>query len=462
MAKQFAGFTPQQTVQLLQKMGYTGPADTTAMDQFINSNPAAAAKMGKYTQAAQRMIDTVPAAKAMPPATIPRAMATGGAVTDPTANDKEQQAALKEGQQDLMVGAYTDPASVVPQAEAATVKTDDTQLVPTTAGQLTTPVPSVTPTTVATTATATEQEPAKAVTFEATTSADQVKAETDKLQAATATPTDKATVQGQLASLTAELEQGKVPAWAAGALRNATATMAQRGLGASSMAGAAATQAAIEAAVPIAMQDAQTFAQFEMANLNNQQQVALTKTQTMVQSIFTDQAAQNVAKQINAASENQVKQFYDSMATQVKQFNASQQNAMVQFNTDQENAIKKFNADIVNQRDMFEAGNTLAIATSNAQWRQSVATTNAAAQQQANMQNALAASNMTEQALAALWQRERDIMAFAFQSGESAADRALEVSIAKLTGKQQAKLQDSIGKGQLAGSLFNALIGKWF
>jgi hypothetical protein len=54
-------------------------------------------------------------------------------------------------------------------------------------------------------------------------------------------------------------------------MRNATAIMAQRGLGASSMAGQAIIQAAMESALPIAVQDAQTMAQFEMQNLSNRQ-----------------------------------------------------------------------------------------------------------------------------------------------------------------------------------------------
>ena len=44
----------------------------------------------------------------------------------------------------------------------------------------------------------------------------------------------------------AQFADGKTPAYAAGAIRNAQAMMAQRGLSASSMAGAAIMQAAME------------------------------------------------------------------------------------------------------------------------------------------------------------------------------------------------------------------------
>jgi hypothetical protein len=83
------------------------------------------------------------------------------------------------------------------------------------------------------------------------------------------------TVQGQLENLMSQFDDG-TPTWAAGAMRAANAAMAARGLGGSSMAGAAILQAAMESALPIAQQDAQTFNQMNMSNLNRRQQVSLT------------------------------------------------------------------------------------------------------------------------------------------------------------------------------------------
>jgi len=94
---------------------------------------------------------------------------------------------------------------------------------------------------------------------------------TEAIQASTATPTAKATVAGQLAILMTDFEGGNTPAWASGSMRAATAAMAARGLGASSMAGQAIIQATMEAALPIAMADAQTQASFEAQNLSNRQ-----------------------------------------------------------------------------------------------------------------------------------------------------------------------------------------------
>lgn len=101
-----------------------------------------------------------------------------------------------------------------------------------------------------------------------------VKAETN-FAAATGVPSTEATVQGQLTGLLEQFEGGETPPWAAGAMRSATATLAARGLGASSMAGQAVVQAAMESAMPIAMADAQTRASFEAQNLSNRQQAAM-------------------------------------------------------------------------------------------------------------------------------------------------------------------------------------------
>jgi len=98
---------------------------------------------------------------------------------------------------------------------------------------------------------------------------------TEEIQAATATPTEKATVKGQLAELMTDFDGGETPAWAAGSMRAATAAMAARGLGSSSMAGQALIQAAMESALPIAAADAGTFAKFESQNLSNKQQRAM-------------------------------------------------------------------------------------------------------------------------------------------------------------------------------------------
>ena len=401
---------------------------------------------------------------------------------------------------------------------------------------------------------------------------------TEQVQAAEATPSSKATVQGQLEGLMQDFEGGATPTWAAGAMRNATAAMAARGLGASSLAGQAIVQAAMESALPIAQADAQTVAQFEaqnlsnrqqramlaaqqraqfmgqefdqafqarvqnsarigdianmnftaeqnialensravntmnlanlsnrqamvmaeasslanldmanlnnrqqaavqnaqnflamdMANLNNEQQTAIFKAQQNIQSLFTDQAAENAAAQFNAANENQTRQFFSSLSAQTSQFNASQTNAVNQFNVNSVNAIREFNSNLQQQRDTFNATNGLVVAQANAQWRQNIATLNTAAQNESNREFAQTINAMTSKNIDAVWQRERDLMSYNFTSTESAKDRALQILVAD---KELQQLKESMGyaedtaKTELAfrflfGDSFGGLFGR--
>ena len=58
MAKKFAGFKPEtMEKKILPALGYNGPNDQKSINQFLAANPAAAAKMGKYTMAARQMVE---------------------------------------------------------------------------------------------------------------------------------------------------------------------------------------------------------------------------------------------------------------------------------------------------------------------------------------------------------------------------------------------------------------------
>ena len=397
---------------------------------------------------------------------------------------------------------------------------------------------------------------------------------TEQIQAATATPSDRATVKGQLDTLMADFEGGDTPAWAAGALRNATAQMAARGLGASSMAGQALVQAAMESALPIASADAQTIAGFEMknlsnrqeramlaaqqratfmgmefdqafqsrvanaakisdianmnftaeqqvalensraantmnlsnlsnrqaltmaeasslanldmanlnnrqaaavmnaqsflasemTNLSNEQQVEVFKAQTRTQSMFTDQAAVNAAKQFNATSENQSDQFFANLKTQTSQFNTTQANAMSQFNAGEENAINKFNTEIQNQRDQFNAQNALVIAQSNAVWRREIATAATAAVNRANEINAASVLDMSNQAYSNLWQEHADMMEWAWTSSDNERDRQNAVTLSHLAAgreRSQAEYQSDVASSGAIGDFVSKLALKY-
>jgi uncharacterized protein with NRDE domain len=119
-----------------------------------------------------------------------------------------------------------------------------------------------------------------------------------------------------------------------------------------------------------------------------------------------------------------------NLKNQTNQFNASQKNAMAQFNAGEKNAAAKFNAQIKEQRNQFNASNALVVAQANAQWRQNVATLNTAAQNEANAAAAAAANAFTNSTMDQIWQRERDLMDYAYKASEADKDRALDIILA--------------------------------
>ncbi len=194
----------------------------------------------------------------------------------------------------------------------------------------------------------------------------------EQIQAATAEPSTKATVQGQLEGLMAQFEGGETPAWAAGSMRNAMATLSARGLGASSLAGQAVIQAAMESALPIAQMDAQVQAQFEGQNLSNRQQRAMLAAQQRAQFLGQefDQAFQsrvaNAAKisdiaNMNFTAEQQVALENSRIANTMELTNLSNSQAMVLAeasalaNLDMQNLNNRQQASVQNAQNFLQA-----------------------------------------------------------------------------------------------------------
>lgn len=188
----------------------------------------------------------------------------------------------------------------------------------------------------------------------------------EEIEAAEAQPTEKATVRGQLSSLMADFEGGETPAWAAGAMRNATAIMAQRGLSASSMAGQALIQAAMESALPIAQADAQTQAQFESQNLSNRQQRAMLAAQQRATFIGQQFDQEFQARVTNAAKISDI--------------------ANMNFNAEQQIALE--NARMAQTVDLSNLSNRQAVQMANIAQIAQLETTNLNNRQQAAVQNA--------------------------------------------------------------------------
>ena len=207
----------------------------------------------------------------------------------------------------------------------------------------------------------------------------------------------------------------------------------------------------------------------DMANLTNRQQMDVFNAQQRIQSLFTDQAAENAARQFNATSQNQVEQFFANLAATVGQANASQANAQAQFNAGELNTLQRFNSEIANQRDQFNATNQLAIAQNNAVWRRELATADTAIVNRANELNAKAVLDVSNEQYNNLWQFYADTMEWAWKSSESEFDRIRDMTVANISADAQKEAAARAASGQrgnavgsLIGKLGSAAIGKFF
>jgi hypothetical protein len=381
---------------------------------------------------------------------------------------------------------------------------------------------------------------------------------------ATIAKNQAASVKTELDTLMQDFAGGNTPSWAAGAMRNASAAMAARGLSASSMAGMAIVQAGMEAALPIAqidasnkqevallnaeqrasflgmefdqefqakvrnaariseianinftaeqqialenarmaqtvdlanldarqgkvladaatlsqidlsnlnnrqqanVQNAKSFLQMDLTNLSNEQQMQVLRAQETAQAILSDGAAINASRQFNASSQNQTDQFFAGLGSQVQRFNAEQINAINRFNAGETNAVSQFNTAQTNARDQFNAQNHLVVAQANAAWAQAITTAANAAANQANRDAALVANNLTSTMYNNAIQRERDLLAWAWQSGESERDRITKILEAEIdaNGESQSLLETSAGNfvGELVTGAASYIIGKY-
>ena len=190
---------------------------------------------------------------------------------------------------------------------------------------------------------------------------------TEKIEAATATPTEKATVRGQLEDLMSDFEGGSTPAWAAGAMRGAMGAMAARGLGASSLAGQALVQAAMESALPIASADAGTFAKFESQNLSNRQQRAMLGAQQRAQFMGQKFDQEFQSRVMNASKVSDVANMNFTAEQQVALENSRIANTVNLTNLSNEQALVMAEAASLSQLDMASLSNRQQAAVQNAQ-----------------------------------------------------------------------------------------------
>ena len=277
------------------------------------------------------------------------------------------------------------------------------------------------------------------------------------------------TVKEQLAMLqddwSGEGGEPKVPFYAQGVVTAARQEMAARGMGGSSMASAAITQAGLTAMIPVAMADAQFFQSLtvksfdfqtsmgltklahigdldkanlsyrqtqavdtakkffdvEMFNVEGARVTAATNMATKVQALFSDQAAENVASNLGFTTQVESDQFYDQLALQAAE--ASKRMLL---------DANKFNASVINSRAEFNSSMAFEIERGNLDYLRSVNTATTAGINQANMTNSQNILGISNTAIANALTLQRDDLHRIFEASENAADRAANYAVASL------------------------------
>lgn len=157
-------------------------------------------------------------------------------------------------------------------------------------------------------------------------------------------PMKAASMAQHLDGLLQDLESGNVPVWARPAVAKVEQMLAARGISASSVGRDSLFNAIIQAAMPIAQQDA-TF----------EQDSHKTNYNAKVQAVLSDVNMEFAAKQFNANSINQTNQFKAQLKAQVDMQNAARKDAMSQWNASEANKMSMFNVSNKLQADQLNA-----------------------------------------------------------------------------------------------------------
>ena len=423
MAKKFVGFKPEvMQKKILPALGYKGAMDQKSINQFLAASPSAAAMMGQLTLAAKRLVEQKPVEANT--GILTGSQSTGQIQSDPTKMVSIAQPVANQGGTDTQVdamagdagqaiaspttaGTPAQPAQAAPTTPANQFQSGSTQTAVRVAGtQQQAAQGTVDPNAQMQAAQADPQQASQLglqaaqlgqaqqvqapapmqMTADQTISGSTV----DQAQVdATLAKEQAASVKTELDDLMQDFEGGQTPSWAAGAMRKAQAQMQARGLGASSMAGMAVVQAAMEAALPIAQMDA-----------SNKQQMAMAKAQQRA-AFLGQEFDQNFQTKVkNAARVSEIANINFSAEQQVALENAKMAQTVDLANLSNNQAKIMADAATMSQMDMANLNNRQQAAKQNADAFLAMDMQNLSNEQQTTMFKAQAqvASIMSDQA----------------------------------------------------------------
>lgn len=278
----------------------------------------------------------------------------------------------------------------------------------------------------------------------------------DTISGAQGTVDPNSLVQNQMTDvMNSNLNDNGIPDWAQNAVTASNQRMAQLGLGSSTMAANAETSAILQTALPMAMQNAQVYAQLNSQNLSNSQAALL-----------SNQAAVNASQQFNAQSQQQNDQFFANLSATMASQNADRETAVSQFNAGQVNSANQFFDNLDSAQQEFNIQNQRIVDQSNVQWQRTINTANTAGENAANQANVQNLFNMNQTALNNVWQQARDEASWSLTSSENSQNRALsfvnsalnrQTSLDILSSQMQAQLYSQLGS--LGVNLLSGLLG---
>lgn len=298
--------------------------------------------------------------------------------------------------------------------------------------------------------------------------------------------------------------QAKIPTWAASSLKGVNRMIAFKGVSGTAAISAVAA-ATMEAIIPVAQEtsrffqtltvknldvkntqalntanilskmniadldsrmteaitNAKNFVTYDMANLNNEQQMVVVEHQAKQQSIMEDAKQENVARQFGAGERNTMDKFYDELGARIGMFNTEARNGMEKFNTGETNAMSKFNLTLENQREMFYTQFQKDVDESVVKWRQSVELTNNATLNNAAATDVKNIVGLTTEQLNQMWDRTDALLDYSFKESENQKNRRTQVQVAKMNYDAQieAKRDRSSPFAKIAGAVVGGVVG---
>lgn len=208
-------------------------------------------------------------------------------------------------------------------------------------------------------------------------------------------------VSYQMEQLTKGIEEGELPTWARPAADAVEAQLASRGLSRSSVGQAALTNAIIQAAMPMAQQNAQTYFSRTESNLNREQQANLQNAQSKLSITMANLSAENQARLANSQFMQTMTLSNLSNEQQAAITNAQNLASMDMANLDARQQAASQNAQAFLSMDMANLSNRQQASLTKAQLKQQTLLSNQSSENAARQFNA-ASRNQTNQFMANL------------------------------------------------------------